>query len=101
MTGGPKNYAYEVKTPTGAVKTQCKIRGITLNYQNSLQINFNTVKNMVVDNGSKVTVTDKHKIVRDRNSVNILATRQDKDYRIVFDKRIIKDNFTTVPYGFK
>ena len=101
VTGGPKNYAYEVKTPTGAVKTQCKIRGITLNYQNSLQINFNTVKNMVVDNSSKVTVTDKHKIVRDRNSVNILTTRQDKDYRIVFDKRIIKDNFTTVPYGFK
>ena len=31
--GGPKNYAYRVvDTVTGANRTVCKVRGITLNY---------------------------------------------------------------------
>ena len=54
VTGGPKNYAYEVTTSKG-IKTQCKIRGITLNYRNSLKINFDTVKQRFRTDTNKTT----------------------------------------------
>lgn len=47
VTGGPKNYAYQLQTPDAAEHHSiCKVRGITLNYKNSLDINFDTVENM-------------------------------------------------------
>jgi hypothetical protein len=38
-------------------------------------------------------------ICRDRNSTNIVAKAERKDYNIVFDKRVIRENYTTAPYG--
>ena len=46
-----------------------------------------------------VTVTDSHKICRNRDQANILTVEQMKDYRIVFDKRVRKDHMSC-PYGF-
>jgi hypothetical protein len=37
VTGGPKNYAYKIARPDKDGNTTiCKVRGITLNYKNSL-----------------------------------------------------------------
>ena len=56
ITGGPKNYAYQLeKQNKKGVLTCCKDRGITLNYKNRFEINFETVKSMVqnyVENAS-------------------------------------------------
>jgi hypothetical protein len=42
------------------------VRGITLNYKNSLTINFDTIKDMVINNRDDVkTVKDDFKITRD------------------------------------
>jgi hypothetical protein len=61
------------------------VRGITLNYKNSLTINFDTIKDMVINNRDDVkTVRDDFKITRDHK--RLLTVHQDKDYRIVFDK---------------
>ncbi|KAG8174743.1 hypothetical protein JTE90_012064 [Oedothorax gibbosus] len=43
VSGGPKNYAYI----TSSDQTVCKIRGFTLNYRNSLALNYDTVENLV------------------------------------------------------
>ncbi|KAG8184365.1 hypothetical protein JTE90_006768 [Oedothorax gibbosus] len=43
VSGGPKNYAYV----TSSGKTVCKIRGFTLNYRNSLSLNFDAVVGLV------------------------------------------------------
>ena len=40
ISGGPKNYAYNVVKPDGSTKTLCKVRGITLNYTTSQIVNF-------------------------------------------------------------
>ena len=62
------------------------MRGITLNYKNSLTINFDTIKDMVINHRDDVkTVKDDFKITRDQK--RLLTVHQDKDYRIVFDKR--------------
>jgi len=89
VTAGPKNYAYKSNKPDeNAMQTVCNVRGITLNYKNSLSINFDTIREMVVfDKRDPVTVTDDFKIGRHNNC--LLTTRQDKDYKLVFDKRVI------------
>ena len=102
VTGGPKNYAYTLAKPNKKGQSSiCKVRGITLNYKNMLDINFETVSNMVTNNREDgcIKVVDTNKICR---SNGVLITRTEtKDYKIVFDKRIIKDNIFTYPYGMQ
>ncbi|CAG2244982.1 unnamed protein product [Mytilus edulis] len=100
VSGGPKNYAFKLTKPDKAGnQTCCKIRGITLNYKNSLELNFEIVKEMVKGRMKSITVTDEYKIRRNVKSSDIITCVEEKDYRIVFDKRVLKDNYTTVPYG--
>jgi len=47
-----------------------------------------------------VTVTDKCKIVRNPEQCNILTKTEEKDYRIVFDKRVLTQDYVSLPYGF-
>ena len=53
VSGGPKNYAY--KTNKG--NETCKVRGFTLNFTNSQLINFESVKNLLIDPSEKSTIT--------------------------------------------
>jgi hypothetical protein len=95
VTGGPKNYAYKIAKPDKDGNTIiCKVRGITLNYKNSLTINFDAIKDMVINNRDDVkTVRDAFKITRDHN--RLLTVHQGKDYSIVFDKRVIMQDYST------
>ena len=101
ISGGPKNYAYVTNTGEAIVK----IRGITLNYDASKTINVDVMRHLVelyVDCHiqDKVTVNIPYKITRDKKEKNIVTKRTKKDYRIVYNKRIVKDNYETVPYGY-
>ena len=100
-SGGPKNYTYNLLKPNKKGQTSiCKVRGINLNFKNSIKINFNTVKEMVTGQGcERVTVVDGHKIARNPSMGHIITKREHKDYRIVFDKRVITKDYHTVPYG--
>ena len=97
VTGGPKNYAYKISRPDKDGNTTiCKVRGITLNYKNSLTINFDTIKDMVINNRDDVkTVKDDFKITRDHK--RLFTVHLDKDYRIVFDKTVIMQDYSTRP----
>jgi len=58
VSGGPKNYAYKLcNTVTGEVKTVCNLRSITLNYKASQIVNFDTIKDFVLNGRSNSTVT--------------------------------------------
>ena len=101
ISGGPKNYGYVTNTGEAILK----IRGITLNYDASKTINVDVMRHLVdlyVDCHiqDKVTINIPYKITRDRKERNIVTKRTKKDYRIVYNKRIVKDNYETVPYGY-
>ncbi|XP_052817114.1 uncharacterized protein LOC128243395 [Mya arenaria] len=102
VTGGPKNYAYKTEScDKNGYFSICKVKGITLNFKNTLKINYDMVVDMVRGSSasSSVQVQDM-KICRDITQTNIITRQETKDYRIVFDKRVIHENYLTYPYGY-
>ena len=102
MTGGPKNYGYELQRPDkNGTTTHCKVRGITLNFKNMLNVNYNVLKEFVTKRpNASVSVINAHKITRDRNNAQLVTTSERKDYRLVFDKRVVRENYMSFPYGY-
>ena len=101
MSGGPKNYAYV----TNNDKRITKIRGITLDYATTKKLNFEVMCSLLhlyVNCGikTKVTADNPFKITRDKKNKKIATKRMKKDYQIVYNKRVVKENYGTVPYGY-
>ena len=101
ISGGPKNYAYH----TANGKSETKVQGITLNHTTLQKINPDVIRSLVYlhtecDAEAKVTINIPFKITRDKKEKNIVTKKMKKDYRIVYDKRVIRDNYKTLPYGF-
>ncbi|ESO99215.1 hypothetical protein LOTGIDRAFT_239739 [Lottia gigantea] len=102
VSGGAKNYAYKLSNG----QTVCKVRGFTLNYRGSKDLNFDSVKGMVgnVQQNIPLVVTNPFKITRTRD--RRLCTRsEDKQYKVIYTKRFIHFNdknepTNTYPYGF-
>ena len=101
VSGGPKNYAYRTKNG----KTDTKVRGITLDYAATGKLNHDVVRALVhlhvnCNTNAKVTVDMPFKITRDKKEKDIVMKRMKKDYRIVYNKRVITENYETLPYGY-
>ena len=102
MSGGPKNYGYVTNTGEAILK----IRGISLTYDATLTLNIGTMRDLVDsyvldgDRHEKVTINIPYKITRDKKEKNIVTKRTKKDYRVVYNKRVVKENYETVPYGY-
>ena len=103
VSSGPKSYGFI----TNKGRTVCHLRGFTLNYQNSLLINFEVMKDMVLNqtiqnnpNIRSVVTVNKHKITRDKFQNKIYNRKEIKEYRAVYNKRVILDDLSTVPFGY-
>ena len=101
MAGGPKNYAYV----TNQGKNVTKIRGITLDHAALKKLNPSTMRFLVQAHAkqypkAKVTVEMPFKITRDKKQKKIFTKKMKKDYQIVYNKRVIKEDYRTVPYGY-
>jgi hypothetical protein len=99
ITGGPKNYAYKIARPDkDGNTTKCKVRGISLNYKNSLTINFDTIKDMVINNRDDVkTVRDDYKILRPQETTYRTSRQRLQDS---LRQRVVMQDYSTRPYGF-
>jgi predicted amino acid-binding ACT domain protein len=75
----------------GCRNTVCKFRGITLNYTVSQLVNFDLIKEMVVDadETARITVHTDKKIKRKRQGLglDIVTEPEDKLYRMSFLKQ--------------
>jgi hypothetical protein len=99
---GPKSYAYVTKSN----KSVCHVKGITLNVRNSVLINAFTFSKLLkdtiankVDGLQKISVKNDNKITRDKKTFEIENRVESKDFKLVYNKRVLFPDFTTLPYG--
>ena len=100
-SGGPKNDCYQ----TNSGKTEVKVRGITLDCTARQKVNFDVICALVFLRGEcgvtgQVSVDIPFRITRNTQTKEIQTKRMKKDYRIVYNKRVIKDNYKTLRYGY-
>ena len=93
---GPKSYSYEVSNG----KTECKIKGFTLNYTCGQKINGDVMNEVIQDPSKTVTIGKKNAITRDAKTKTIVNKDQTKTFSLGYDKRVVQNNFDTLPYGF-
>ncbi len=97
---GPKNYAYKVNTGQVA----CKVRGFSLNHRASLIINFESMKQSLfgwINKAPIELITVKTEIRRDKHESQVYNRVIAKHYGVVYDKRRILPDLTTVPFGYR
>jgi hypothetical protein len=106
-SAGPKSYSYRTNLYTRTRKDGStneerdeivKVKGFTLKGDTKKMITFDTIKNCVTDREQKIETTYTQ-FIRDNNqTINVQPTK--KTFRFTFDKRIVRNDFTTVPYGY-
>jgi hypothetical protein len=122
-SGGPKNYGFKVVNPTtGKESAEIKVRGFTVNSQTVAMLNFENLKEMVrhfVSTKGQIQYDEDEtnytrkqyaadQITRDislpsfkrRKDRSVVVENLCKKYKVVYDKRIVLDDFSTVPYGW-
>ena len=105
VSGGAKNYAY--RTRQG--KTECKVRGFSLNVRGKQVLNFNTMKANILaeiehpqEERSVIRVNNPNHFRRDTTNKTIKLVHQVKNYKLVFDKRVLDPNTKiSFPFGYR
>jgi len=104
---GPKNYSFKEKElrDEETFRHTCKIRGITLNTRARKVIDFDHFYNLVKAKYEKKIVSNPNTIRR-LPGYRIVSRPEHKTHQIVNNKRKLKDSndkddFRTLPYGFK
>ena len=105
VSGGPKNYGYQTKL--GHV--ECKVRGFRLNSEGKSQLNYNVMRQNVLDEIQKpllkprqTQIIKTHQIVRDPKHYLLYTFPEYKQYQLVYDKRVVDPlTFQTYPYGYQ
>jgi hypothetical protein len=106
-TAGPKSYSYRTNLYTRTHKDGSTskerdeivhVKGFTLKGDTAKMITFDTIKSCVSDKERQIETTYRE-FIRDNNqTINVQPAT--KTFRFTFDKRIIRNDFTTVPYGY-
>ena len=80
---GPKSYAFT----TNKGNKMCKVKGITLNFRNSLIINEETMYKIVHNHIKEVKAMYPHMIKKVKKHAMIHNAKKDKTFRKVYEKR--------------
>lgn len=105
VSGGAKNYAYHTRVG----KVVCKVRGFTLNVRGAAVLNFDTMKNNILqelenpmDHRRTTNVVTPYYFKRDLEQKRIKVEPRVKQYGLVFDKRVVDVNSkSSFPYGYQ
>jgi hypothetical protein len=96
VSGGPKNYAF--KTNKGFV--DCTVKGYPINYLTNLILNFESIKNCVMRDRKSTLTIPQLKFIKDKSEWLIKTEILNKEYRFIYDKRVLKEDFSTLPFGY-
>jgi hypothetical protein len=111
VSDGPKVYSYE--TNLGKKKVKCK--GFTQNEYTENILDWDVIQKKMVQTGRKLDfelleellvnpeffqkITYPEHIKRDGRTQNIFSISSTKTLKKVYDKRILLEDYTTMPYG--
>lgn len=103
-SGGAKNYDYL----TGGGKTECKVRGFSLNFKNKELLNFYSLRNSILkeledpqETRRQMNIVDKNFYDRDQTTKHIRLIERVKRYGLVFDKCVVdRGTRKSYPYGY-
>ena len=99
ISTGPKSYGYL----TNKGKEMVKIKGFTLNYQNSKHLNFNSMRQIINKEIEKVHLSY-HLITRNVKNKTLVNKETTKEFKAEYDKRNAtpeKDGtIETLPWGY-
>ena len=104
VSGGAKNYGYQ----TDGGKTECKVRGFTLNVRGLEVLNYTSMKNTILkeleeplEKKRQLQVTNPSHFQRNTTTKEIGLVEQTKRYGLVFDKRVINvSTKQSYPFGY-
>ena len=105
VSAGPKNYGYQ----THKGHAECKVRGFRLNSEGKSQLNYNVMRQNVLDEIQKpllkprqTQIVKTHQIVRNPKTYELYTFPEYKQYQLVYDKRVVDPStFLTYPYGYQ
>jgi hypothetical protein len=104
VSAGPKNYSYKVfGTKDKKIHQVIKVKGHPLDFTSMKHINAKTMKKMVkafVKSGCQEEIAVVAPRIQ-RTDHHVMVTRLvRKCYRVVYDKRVVQKDFSTLPYGY-
>ena len=70
-----------------------------MNYANLKLVNFTSLKNMILERAPLVHVHNPKKIDRIHGGI-VASEAETKEYKVVFKKSRLMDNFDSLPYGY-
>ena len=82
------NYLY-LAPNTGKRTTRSKVKGITLNYDNSKVVNFTSLRNMILEDNSPLYVHNPRKIKRKHGGV-VVSEPDGKESKSFKSRRFFK-----------
>jgi hypothetical protein len=98
VSAGPKNYGFLLSNG----ESELKVKGFGLNYAASQKLNFKAVVDLVLSQMYEDYIKVKQtQFSRNKKDWTVHTSVIEKAYRVVYDKRILNDDFTTKPFGFK
>ena len=98
---GPKCYCFMLDDGTCSIK----VKGFTLNHANSKKLHFHTMCDELFlwhfhSQTGGISLKNPSEITRHKNKAIIYNKPLSKSYQVVYTKRVVQDDFTTLPYGY-
>jgi hypothetical protein len=103
VSGGPKNYGYVLDAPDARGQTEfVTIKGFCLTHGAAMeQLTLSVMEQIVRERGNdgrNVTVVCPT-IFRDKTLKRLRSMERARSYRFVYDKGVVLDDFTVLPFG--
>ena len=96
VSAGPKNYSYTLDTGI----SKALVKGFALNNTSAKIINFESIARIVTQNQNEKIDIEQLLFKRKKNEWTNSTSIITKSYGFVYDKRILLDNYNTIPYGY-
>ena len=97
VSAGPKNYGYRTKKGKEVVK----VKGFSLSSIASEKINYKSVLDLVKNKKKDTIKVQQLKFKRNKVDWSMRTEDVFKNYKQVYDKRILLDNLSSLPFGYK